>query len=286
MPKNPSGSVRTQDASPSNTGNLRDGLRKLSRLGIGPRLMFAFGASAFLTLVASGVAWFSFGQIGDALRATKEESLPALGLALEITSNAEALSAAAPRLAAANSQDERTRHNSLVQRRSAAIAEHLEQLTALLSDPQRTQNLGDLVRQSVDNLQQINALVDDHIRLQAERNAIRDQIGTIQQEILSKLVPAVDDANFELILGAENVAEGGAQATQAFLEEGVERLRAVSGKAGMLLAEPVQDRDIFGEDVAGFANCERRHVAARVGLGISRAPVSVKPAPVSTFSRL
>ena len=225
MPKTPSGSVRTQDASPSNTGNLQDGLRKLSRLGIGPRLMFAFGASAFLTLVASGVAWFSFGQIGDALRATKEESLPALGLALEITSNAEALSAAAPRLATAATQDERTRHYGLMQQRSQAIVKELEQLTALLRDPQRTQALSKLIQQSVENLKQINMLVDDRIRLQAERNTIRDEIGAIQQEILSKLAPAVDDANFELILGAENVAEGGAEATQTFLEEGVERLR-------------------------------------------------------------
>ncbi len=244
-----------------------EGRADRSRFGIGPRLLIAFGASAFLTLIASSVAWISYGQIAGAVSATMDESVPAMVLALEIAEESEALAAAAPRLAAATSQQERTHESRVLQERSDSLRQRLSKLSALLQDPGRTQALGGLVDISVENLSRIGTLVDERIRLQAQRTAIRNEVGSLQKGIQAKIVPAIDDANFELIVGAEAAAEGGAAATQAFLEEGVNALSVLlTVKGDMNLVAGLLGEALGTGNVADIQPVKERYTAARAHL--------------------
>ena len=65
------------------------------KLGIGIRLFSAFGAVAFLTIAASGIAWISFANVGDALQQVTGRSVPAMTEALRLSTVSAALSASA-----------------------------------------------------------------------------------------------------------------------------------------------------------------------------------------------
>ena len=258
---------RTDNELPTQPQQPEKGSADRSRFGIGPRLLIAFGASALLTLIASTVAWVSYGQIAGALTATMDRSVPAMVLALEIAQESEALAAAAPRLAAAASQEERTRQSAILLEQSDALRQRLSRLSTLLQDPGKAEALGGLVDISVGNLRQIGTLVDERLRLQAQRAAIRNDIGNIQKGILAKIAPAIDDANFELIIGAESAAEGGAAATQAFLEEGVGALSALlTVKGEMNLVAGLLGEALGANNVTDIQPVKERYTAARARL--------------------
>ncbi len=258
---------RTDNELPTHPQQPEKGPADRSRFGIGPRLLIAFGASALLTLIASTVAWISYGQISGALTATMDRSVPAMVLALEIAQESEALAAAAPRLAAAASQEERTRQSAILLEQSDALRQRLSKLSMLLQDPGKAEALGGLVDISVGNLRQIGTLVDERLRLQAQRATIRNDIGNIQKGILAKIAPAIDDANFELIIGAESAAEGGAAATQAFLEEGVGALSALlTVKGEMNLVAGLLGEALGANNVTDIQPVKERYTAARARL--------------------
>ena len=264
MPIRIPGTRRTDSKPLTRSRQPAKGAAQRSRFGIGPRLLIAFGASALLTLIASTVAWISFGQIGGAVTTTMDTNVPAMVLALEIAEQSEALAAGAPRLAAAKSQEERSRQSGILQEQSEAIRQRLSKLSALLQDPGVAEALGGLVDISVEDLRQIGALVDERLRLEAQRRAVYGEIGVIQQDILAKIVPAVDDANFELIIGAETAAEGGAEATQAFLEEGVGALRVLmTVEAEMNLIAGLLADTLGATNVADIQPKVERFTAAR-----------------------
>ncbi len=65
-------------------------------LGIGGKLMLSFGVTASLTVVASGVAWVSFGQTEGALRSITEVDMPAMVVAQELAENSAQLAVVLP----------------------------------------------------------------------------------------------------------------------------------------------------------------------------------------------
>src|SRR3546814_5092948 len=64
---------RQSDQGKSAVGRLGNALHG-RRIGIGFRLFGAFGAVAFLTLVATGIAWLSFVNVGSVLNQVTDRS--------------------------------------------------------------------------------------------------------------------------------------------------------------------------------------------------------------------
>src|SRR3546814_19683887 len=71
---------RQSDQGKSAVGRLGNALHG-RRIGIGFRLFGAFGAVAFLTLVATGIAWLSFVNVGSVLHQVTARSVPEIGRA-------------------------------------------------------------------------------------------------------------------------------------------------------------------------------------------------------------
>ena len=76
-------------------------------LGLGTKLMAAFGICAILTVAASGIAWFNVGKVGNLFGHTVASSLPNIerSLGMEVTANK--LAAYAEELSAARGEEER-----------------------------------------------------------------------------------------------------------------------------------------------------------------------------------
>jgi methyl-accepting chemotaxis protein len=189
------------------------------------RLYLAFGGVAALTLVAGGAAWVSFtnvqGTVGDMIR----QDVPAMTAALELAAESASLSAAAPALAGADSADERARTKRALEQRSQALDRRIGRLDAGGASAETVAQIRDLAartRAALDTL-------DDAVgaRLTA-RTALAEQVQAVRAAhdgLLEEVVPRIDDANFELILGTEDASASSAEAMNDVLVKGVGRLR-------------------------------------------------------------
>ena len=84
-----------------------DGEVKYSKFGIGLRLIAAFSVVAILTIIISGISWFSLGNLTSAQQDLINQKVPAISLALKLANETTALAASAPRLSTAKTEAER-----------------------------------------------------------------------------------------------------------------------------------------------------------------------------------
>src|SRR5690606_10520243 len=139
------------------------------RIGIGFRLFAAFGAVAFLTLIATGIAWYSFANVGSVLHQVTGRSVPAMTGALRLAASSASLSAEAPALVAARDDSERQQQN-------VALVAKIEAMTAALADLRRSlgqanqlEAVAELTQQSTDNLATLDGAVAEMLRLRVAR---------------------------------------------------------------------------------------------------------------------
>src|SRR3546814_9312853 len=133
---------RQSDQGKSAVGRLGNALHG-RRIGIGFRLFGAFGAVAFLTLVATGIAWLSFVNVGSVLHQVTDRSVPAMTEALRLAAASASLSAEAPALVAAGDDGERQVQTAELEIKVAAMAatrseEHTSELQSLMRIPYAT----------------------------------------------------------------------------------------------------------------------------------------------------
>ncbi len=109
-------------------------------LGLGAKLMAAFGVCAVLTVGVSGIAWFNVGKVGDMFGQTVAHSMPNIerSLAMEVTANK--LAALAEELSAASNEEQRAalydstvRHIDMLAVSAAALSESPAKSTIVVS---------------------------------------------------------------------------------------------------------------------------------------------------------
>ncbi|SMF85954.1 hypothetical protein, partial [Tistlia consotensis] len=105
--------------------------------GIAPRLFLSFGGVAALTLLACGVAVIGGRDVRKSFSIATDRSVPALTEALTQQAGAASLAAAAPLLAAAGSEAERTAERDGLNGKLATLESGVERLQALGARPER-----------------------------------------------------------------------------------------------------------------------------------------------------
>jgi phosphoglycerate-specific signal transduction histidine kinase len=229
------------------------------KIGIGVRLFGAFGAVAFLTLAASGVAWFSFSNVGQVLSEVTGRSVPAMNEALRLATVSASLSAEAPALVAARDDAERSKQNAVLQKKIADMAATLNNLSKRIGQSEQFKTVAGLTQQTTENLLALDSAVAEMLRLRAARHAKVGEITRVHSEILAVTVPMVDDVYFELVIEAEAATELGGTAVSELFDTGVSGVMAVLRTDRQLL---VPIAKILGRSAAGhlqsFDACERR----------------------------
>src|SRR3546814_8990968 len=89
--------------------------------------MLAVAGVASTTLIASGVAWWSFGRVEATLDSVTRNSLPAIASSLQLAERATGITGAAPRILATATQEER-------EAAVAAVQNGVDQARAELAD--------------------------------------------------------------------------------------------------------------------------------------------------------
>ena len=181
-------------------------LRRI-HLSVRSKLFAAFGAVAVLTVLASGVAVISYGNVGRTLSGITEVSIPAMSASLSLAKSSAEISAAAPALAAA--ADAKDRASVLAQ-----LKAHQEELRRAIEALEATGNaseassLRNLAGSFGDNLSALADGVQQRLALRDQRVALSQRIRDSHAALEQALAPLVDDAGFDLATGLQSAADG------------------------------------------------------------------------------
>ena len=198
--------------------------RKQRRSGITRRLFLAFGVVSALTVIAGGVGWFAFGQVRGNMTDVAENAMPRMVAALELARTSVALSAAAPRLEAADSNSERQNIRAQLNARSQDLAQRIDTLAAsgaavetLRSDAQR-------LRQAVADL---DAAVGNRLAARGQTQMLADAASQQHKKLLEALKPLERKAKKALVRGSSSVTIKAVQALNDLVQTDIQHLQTV-----------------------------------------------------------
>ncbi|MFC4353353.1 methyl-accepting chemotaxis protein [Fodinicurvata halophila] len=200
--------------------------KKTRRSSVRARLFMAFAGVAALTVIASGMGWFSFANVQRTFGTMVQQDVPGMTTALQLAVETASLSAAAPTLVSADSAEARDRTAADLDERGQRMETLIDELAATqAANGDTVKAIRGLAGDVQNNLGQLNAAVAEQLDAKTTLEASVDQASAAHMALLELVVPRIDDANFELILGTEMANEESAAAMQDVLGRGVATLR-------------------------------------------------------------
>jgi methyl-accepting chemotaxis protein len=177
------------------------------------RLYLAFGFAASLTIIGSSIAFYEFTVIGLTTNEIASRSLPLTTVSLRLAEQASSLVSSGPRLMAAGTDAIRAEIMENIGKQEKNIEDgiaHLKKLGIARADDIEASR-----RALADRLQTLNEAVSNRIIMSSERAYLASSVRAAHEALLIGLAPAIDDANFDLMMGAR---QEGAAALDARLE--------------------------------------------------------------------
>ncbi|WP_109106674.1 methyl-accepting chemotaxis protein, partial [Azospirillum sp. TSO35-2] len=168
------------------------------RMGVGGKLLLAFTGMAGMTVAASVVGLISFSAVEAPLTRIVGTGLPEMELAKRLSGESSSIAAAAPALAAVESQGDRQQVYGDIMGRGKALDELVKELgTRRPSDPQigeirsKTQGL-------IATLEKENAAVGHRLSVRDTREAMLAGLAKGYDAFLANLAPLTDRAGATL----------------------------------------------------------------------------------------
>jgi methyl-accepting chemotaxis protein len=177
------------------------------------RLYVAFGFAAALTIIGSSVAFYEFTIIGSTTNEIVSRSLPTTTVSLRLAEQASSLISSGPRLMAAATEKARADVLEDINKQEKNLETGIAQLKTLgISNADAIGvNRGALA----ERLQTLNQAVSNRIAVSNERSYLASSVRAAHEALLIGLAPAIDDANFDLMM---NARQEGAAAIETRLE--------------------------------------------------------------------
>jgi methyl-accepting chemotaxis protein len=177
------------------------------------RLYLAFGFAAALTIVGASVAFYEFTIIGSTTNEIVSRSLPATAISLRLAEQASSLVSSGPRLMTAGTDKVRAEILADITKQEENLEAGVAQLQAL--GISNTDNIEASRKALAQLLQTLNQAVSNRISMSNERSYLASSVRAAHEAFLLGLVPAIDDANFDLMMNAK---QEGAAAVEGRLE--------------------------------------------------------------------
>jgi len=196
--------------------------RKATRFGVKQRLYLAFAGAAALTVLASGVAWFSNQNVQRGFDTVVQQHVPEMTTALQLQAESASLSATAPKLAGAPSEEAREQAMAELEQRSGKIAELLDTLAA---DKVTTDTIRANVTQLRDSLTALNESVTKQLAAEEKLNQAAERLDSAHAEIIQKLKPIVFHANRDIRGGTRKASRESQTELNQLVEQGVGTLQ-------------------------------------------------------------
>ena len=167
------------------------------RFRISVQLYAGIAAAVAITMIASLVAWISFGRVGDAQKRVNEGSVPEMAAAFRVAKAAGTLVAAAPRLITATPES-LADTTADIDRERQAFEEQLAALMLAGERRERTRELGTVLTANIDSIQDS---VTEGFALTAGIEQIRTDLARLQERLDRTLTQAIDDQLFYAMTG-------------------------------------------------------------------------------------
>ncbi len=177
------------------------------------RLYLAFGFAAALTIIGSSIAFYEFTVIGMTTNEIVSRSLPATTVSLRLAEQASSLVSSGPRLMAARSDKGRDETMGEIHQQEKNLEDGIAHLKTL-----GIANADDIEasRKALsERLHTLDQAVSNRIVMSNERSYLASSVRAAHEALLIGLAPAIDDANFDLMM---NTKQEGATAIETRLE--------------------------------------------------------------------
>jgi methyl-accepting chemotaxis protein len=226
---------------------IRGTLGVLSRLStIRTRLYLAFGVAASMTIVCALVALYAAGNIGATMTELVSRSMPATVESLRLAEEASTLVASAPRLMTAADENHRDEIARDIAAQSQMLSTRIARLREL--DAGRNDEIDVARAAMVERLDALNQAVTERINISAQRRALALSVRKVHEDIQEAIVPAIDDANFDLMTRDQS-AGNNAALNQSI--DGLRRLLEIQSGVNLLAGLLIESSMVT--DVASLA---------------------------------
>ena len=203
-----------------------------SRFRISAQLYLGIGGAVVLTMGASLVGWYSFNRVGEAQSHVNEESVPEMAAAFGVAQRSGALTAAAPRLAAAATPEDFARVAAEIASEQAAFESQLTALTEQRGEEERFARIRANGTALIANIAAIDRSVAERFALSAQSAALRVELAEVRAEVDSLLIPAIDDQLFYAMTGYRTLDEPATPRQEHFSEAEFDRYRHLADLHG------------------------------------------------------
>jgi methyl-accepting chemotaxis protein len=196
------------------------------------RLYLAFGFAASLTIIGSSIAFYEFTVIGLTTNEIASRSLPTTTVSLRLAEQTSSLISSGPRLMAAGTDAIRAEIMENIGKQEKNLEDgiaHLKKLGIAKADDIEASRkaLGD-------RLQTLNEAVSHRIIMSNERAYLASSVRAAHEALLIGLAPAIDDANFDLMMGARQEGTAALDARLEYLRRLLETESESNLLAGLL----------------------------------------------------
>jgi methyl-accepting chemotaxis protein len=171
------------------------------RIGIAARIYAALGVLTALTIVASLVAWFSYGRVDATVTDLVERRMPLVELALELSQAATKSTALAQRFGEVGNVRERSALTSELDAVEASQFDLLRRITNV--DKAKAQAAIDALSQQING---VNDLTGERLRIAADANRAIDTLSKAREEFVKAVGAEADEAQFNVVLGLEGAS--------------------------------------------------------------------------------
>jgi methyl-accepting chemotaxis protein len=192
------------------------------------RLYLAFGLSAAMTVVGTLFALYAFARIGETMTQIVSVSMPATIESLRLSEETIDLVASGPRLMAAPDESHRFAVAEEIAVQARKLEAQIERVRQL--DASRSGEINAAKSALLGRLDALDQAVTDRLAKAARRRAVALSIRQAHADFLTGVVPAIDDANFDLMTADHSVG-----AALNDLTEALRRLLEVQAEANLLV---------------------------------------------------
>jgi methyl-accepting chemotaxis protein len=244
----------------SNADGVRGWLDVLSGLNtIRSRLYLAFGLAAGMTVVGSLFALYASANISATMTEIVSRSMPATVESLRLAEEASTLVASAPRLMTASDENRRDEIARDIAAQSQMLSERIGRLRLL--DASQNDEIEVARAAMVERLDALNQAVTERIKISAQRRALALSVRKVHEDILEAITPAIDDANFDLMMRDQAVVGNAA------LNQSIEALRRLLEiQSGINLLSGLLIESSMVTDVANLAPMRDPIASAQRGI--------------------
>ena len=197
----------------------------IGRFGIKARLYAAVGGVAALTVAAAAVAWISYANVESTFGRMVEGDVPAMRTALQLSTKTAGLSAAAPALATAKSDQERESTLSQLQSGASEMDALIAKLRAHSAQPETVERIAQMSGTLRGQLETLDGAVGAQLAAEQRVAQAVEAMRASHSGLLDTLTPRIESASTALTEDARAASQESADELKTLLAEGVGRLR-------------------------------------------------------------